>query len=83
LILVVLTAPCVVLVSNKVLGVDETKGESVKDAVSHVIHQTLKPGDGGMIALAHDGSICMDFNTPSMARAAANSSGRFEAQRGK
>ena len=59
------------------------KGGSVKEAVSHVIHQILKPGDGGMIALAHDGSISMDFNTPGMARAAADSSGRFEVQLGK
>jgi len=55
------------------------KGESVKEAVSRVINKTLRPGDGGIIALAGDGSIWMDFNTAGMARAAADSTGRFEA----
>lgn len=59
------------------------KGQSVKDAVQHVIKKTLKPGDGGIIAVAHDGSIWMDFNTPGMTRAAADSSGRFEVQLGR
>ena len=44
-----------------------------------MIHKTLQPGDGGMIAVARDGSIWMDFSTPGMARAAADSTGRFEA----
>jgi len=54
------------------------KQESVKAAVRHVILKTLKPGDGGIIAVAHDGSVWMDFNTAGMARGAADSTGRFE-----
>jgi len=56
---------------------------SLADAAAHVIHQTLKPGDGGVIAVARDGSIVMDFNTPGMARGAADSTGRFEVKLGK
>jgi beta-aspartyl-peptidase (threonine type) len=58
------------------------KGESIKEAVSHVIHETLKPGFGGIIGVAHNGSIWVDFNTAGMARGAADSSGRFEVHLG-
>ncbi len=56
---------------------------SVKDSVQAVIHKTLKPGYGGIIAVGHDGSIWMDFNTQVMARAAADSGERFEVHLGK
>jgi beta-aspartyl-peptidase (threonine type) len=53
------------------------------EAVTSVIHHKLRAGDGGLIAVAHDGTIAMDFNTPGMARAAADSTGRFQIQLGK
>ncbi len=56
---------------------------SVQKAVETVIHHKLKKDDGGIIAVAHDGSIWMDFNTEGMARAAADSTGRFEVYFGK
>lgn len=51
---------------------------SVAQAVDEVVLRRLRPDDGGVIAVAHDGSIAMGFNTAGMARAAADSLGRFE-----
>lgn len=51
---------------------------SVEDAARKVIGETLKPGDGGIIAVGRDGSIAMEFNTNAMFRGAANSLGRFD-----
>jgi beta-aspartyl-peptidase (threonine type) len=55
---------------------------TLREAVQHVVHKKLKPGDGGIIAVAHDGEIWMDFNTEHMARAAADSQGQFEVMLG-
>lgn len=54
------------------------KGETVDEAVQAILSDTLEPGDGGIIAISHDGEISMGFNTDGMARAAADSTGRFE-----
>jgi beta-aspartyl-peptidase (threonine type) len=51
---------------------------SLEESVRAVMHETLRKGDGGVIAVSHDGAIVMDFNTPGMARAAADSTGRRE-----
>lgn len=53
-------------------------GCSAADAVSEMLEKTLQPDDGGIIAVSHSGEITMQFNTGAMARAAADSSGRFE-----
>ena len=55
---------------------------SLEDAVRHVLHTTLQPNTGGLIAVGKDGRIVLDFNTVGMARAAADSTGRFEVQLG-
>jgi beta-aspartyl-peptidase (threonine type) len=52
--------------------------QPLKEAVSHVVRKTLKPGDGGIIAVGADGTIAMDFSTEGMARAAADWTGRRE-----
>jgi beta-aspartyl-peptidase (threonine type) len=52
--------------------------QSLAEAVDAALRQTLKPGDGGLIAVSADGTIVMDFTTQAMARAAADSSGRRE-----
>ena len=52
--------------------------QPVDQAVSSVLGQTLRKGDGGIIAVDKDGRISMQFNTSGMARAAADSSGRFD-----
>jgi beta-aspartyl-peptidase (threonine type) len=50
----------------------------LQQAADKVIHQKLKPGDGGVIGVAHDGSIALVFNSEGMYRGAADSGGRFE-----
>ena len=40
--------------------------------------ERLKEGDGGIIAVDSAGNLTLQFNTDDMARAAADSSGRFE-----
>lgn len=51
---------------------------SLQESVDRVLNQTLKPNDGGIIAVDRAGNIVMEFNTPGMARAAADSTGRDE-----
>lgn len=59
------------------------KKQPLPDAVRHVIHTTLRKGDGGIIAVGRDGTIAMDFSTPGMSRGAANSNGLFEVKLGR
>jgi len=54
------------------------RGEGLADAAAVVIHQTLKPGDGGVIGVDAAGHVVFDFNTTGMYRGAADSAGRFE-----
>jgi beta-aspartyl-peptidase (threonine type) len=54
------------------------RGISLRKAAEIVIHETLAPGDGGVVGVSHDGSIAMVFSTVGMYRAAADSTGRFE-----
>ncbi|MYA07802.1 MAG: isoaspartyl peptidase/L-asparaginase [Holophagales bacterium] len=65
-------------VAYDVSALVEYAGLSVGDAVRKVIGETLKPGDGGIIAIGRDGAIAMEFNTNAMFRGAANSLGRFD-----
>lgn len=65
-------------VAYDVSALIEYTGLSVEDAARKVIDETLKPGDGGLIAIGRDGSIAMEFNTNAMFRGAANSLGRFD-----
>ncbi len=52
--------------------------ESIEDAVTIIMQQTLQAGVGGIIALSKDGKIVMQHNTPGMSCGAADSSGKFE-----
>ncbi|MGB1706382.1 MAG: isoaspartyl peptidase/L-asparaginase [Rubripirellula sp.] len=52
--------------------------ESIEEAVTIIMQQTLQVGVGGIIALSKDGKIVMQHNTPGMSCGAADSSGRFE-----
>lgn len=54
------------------------RGSTLPDAVADNLFQRLNPGDGGVIAIDRKGEIVMEFSTPAMARAAADSAGRFE-----
>ena len=53
-------------------------GQSLDQAAHAVIHDVLKKGDGGLIAVDRDGNIATPFNSTGMYRGMANSSGRFE-----
>ncbi len=52
--------------------------QSIEDAVTTIMHRTLKSGMGGIIALSKEGKIVMQHNTPGMSCGAADSSGRFD-----
>ncbi len=54
------------------------KGSTLEAAVKDNLENRLDQGDGGIIAVDRDGNISMGFNTKGMARAAADSTGRFE-----
>ena len=57
--------------------------QPLTDAVSEILTKRLQPNDGGIIAVAADGTIVMDFSTVGMARAAADSTGRREVKIGR
>jgi len=65
-------------VAHDVSALIEYASLSVEDAVQKVIRETLKPGDGGIIAVGRNGAIAMEFNTNAMFRGAADSLGRFD-----
>ena len=65
-------------VAHDVSALMEYRGLSVQEAAETVIHQKLDPGDGGVIAVAHDGSMALVFNSAGMFRGGADSGGRFE-----
>jgi len=59
------------------------KKVTVQQAVDNNLKTRLNKGDGGLIAVDRNGNIAMGFNTGGMARAAADSTGRFEVIWGK
>ena len=65
-------------VSHDISALMEYSGLTLQQAADRVIHQKLKPGDGGVIGVAHDGSIALVFNSEGMYRGAADANGRFE-----
>jgi beta-aspartyl-peptidase (threonine type) len=65
-------------VAHDISALMEYAGLTLQQAADKVIHQKLKPGDGGVIGVAHDGSIALVFNSEGMYRGAADANGRFE-----
>jgi L-asparaginase / beta-aspartyl-peptidase len=65
-------------VAHDISALVEYKGMTLQQAAEQVIHQKLKPGDGGVIGVGRDGSIALVFNSEGMYRGAADSTGRFE-----
>ena len=55
------------------------KGLSLAEAVRVVVHEKLPPldGDGGLIAIDHDGNIVLDFNCSGMYRGHVGGDGVF------
>ncbi len=54
------------------------RGDSLPAAVRAILHDADRTVRGGIIAVGRDGEVTMQFNTEGMARAAADSHGRFE-----
>lgn len=65
-------------VAHQISAIMEYTGASLQEAAEKVIHGKLNPGDGGIVAVSHNGEIAMVFNSLGMYRAAADSKGRFE-----
>jgi len=65
-------------VAHDISALMEYGGLTLQQAADQVVHQKLKPGDGGVIGVAHDGSLALVFNSEGMYRGAADSGGRFE-----
>jgi beta-aspartyl-peptidase (threonine type) len=63
------------------------KGSSLDDALKYLTDEVLKdPAEediGGLIAVDKNGNISMRMNTPGMARAMADSTGKLEVKLGK
>lgn len=56
----------------------ELAGETLAEAARALIHEVLRPEDGGVIGVDRNGAIVLDFNSAGMYRGAADSTGRFE-----
>jgi len=65
-------------VAHDISALVEYGGLTLQQAADRVIHQKLKPGDGGVIGVGRDGSIVLVFNSEGMYRGAVDSAGRFE-----
>ena len=70
-------------VAQRISDLMEYRELSLESAANHVVGELLLPGVGGVIAVDHDGAISMAFNTPGMARGAADSTGLFDVQLGR
>lgn len=65
-------------IAYQISALMEFKGMSLQQAADQIIHKTLKPGDGGIIAVDKDGNYSMTFNSTGMFRGVAASDGKFE-----
>jgi beta-aspartyl-peptidase (threonine type) len=66
--------------AHQVCASVEYRGVSLAQAVHEMLHQVLRKlgGDGGMIAIDHQGGIVMDFSSDGMFRGARDSRGLRE-----
>ncbi|MCC9603709.1 isoaspartyl peptidase/L-asparaginase [Stieleria sp. JC731] len=53
----------------------ELAGDSLESACKNCLFETLRPGDGGLIAVDGEGNLYLGTNTPAMSRAWAHSDG--------
>lgn len=68
------------VVAYDISAMMEYKGVSLQDAAHEVIQKKLPAlgGDGGIIAIDHDGNVAMEFNTAGMYRATMNKNGELK-----
>jgi beta-aspartyl-peptidase (threonine type) len=52
--------------------------QSLQGAADDVVFHTMKPGDGGIVAVDREGNLVAAYNTEGMYRGLADASGRFE-----
>ena len=64
-------------VARDVAALVAYRGLALAEAARVVVHEKLKKGDGGLIALSKRGEIVLEFNTSGMYRGAADANGRF------
>jgi beta-aspartyl-peptidase (threonine type) len=67
-------------VAHEIASLMRYKGLGIREAADEVVMKQLVKlgGEGGVVAVGHDGTIAMPFNSPGMLRAAMDSSGRLE-----
>ena len=68
------------MVAHDISALMEYKGLSLQEAAELVIQEKIPAlgGDGGIIAIDHDGNVAMEFNTAGMYRAKMNREGKLE-----
>ena len=68
------------VVAYDISAMMEYKGVSLEEATHEVIQNKLPAmgGDGGIIAIDHNGNVAMEFNTAGMYRAAMNGKGELK-----
>lgn len=68
------------VVAYDISALMEYKGLSLQEAAEEVIQKKNVElgGDGGIIAIDHEGNMVMEFNTPGMYRAKMNREGKLE-----
>jgi beta-aspartyl-peptidase (threonine type) len=66
------------VVAYDISALMEYKGLSLKDAADEVVMNKLVKmgGDGGVVAMDHDGNVAMSFNTPGMYRGWIDADGK-------
>lgn len=67
------------VVAYDISALMEYKGLSLQEAARKVIQEKLPAlgGDGGIVAIDHDGNVAMEFNTAGMYRATMNKDGEL------
>lgn len=68
------------MVAYDISALMEYKGLSLEEAAREVIQEKVPAlgGDGGIIAIDHEGNVAMEFNTAGMYRAKMNRNGELE-----
>ena len=68
------------VVAYDISALMEYKGLSLQEAAAEVIQKKVPEmgGDGGIIAIDHDGNVAMEFNTAGMYRATMNKKGELK-----
>ncbi len=68
------------MVAYDISALMEYKGLSLEEAAREVIQEKIPAlgGDGGIIAIDHEGNVAMEFNTAGMYRAKMNRDGELE-----